>query len=253
MIDTRQLVDRLHTIESVAWISRVGSTNAVARRIMAECIENELALPQAILIAGEQLAGSGRNQRSWSSPRDKGIYATAMLMRPPEELPLLPLEIATAVAVYLREVFGVDARIKWPNDILVGGKKIAGILIEARIQESRAFLLIGIGINVIRHAHDAAAATSIDETARRDFRGIDDAVVRFVEHLDARLSHTRQRELILDEWRSLTVHKPGDPVSCVIGERTISGTWTGIDEQGRALLMKDQELVPVSAGDLILL
>ena len=97
MIDTRALAARLTTLESVAVIPRVASTNLVARRIVTECIENELSLPQAIIVAGEQFAGRGRNQRSWSSPRGKGIYATTMLMRPVADLGVLPLAIANIV------------------------------------------------------------------------------------------------------------------------------------------------------------
>src|SRR5256885_1508732 len=130
-LDTRALVDRLTVLESIALVPRLASTNLVARRIVNECIENELSLPQAMIIAGEQFAGRGRNARQWSSPAGKGIYATTLMMRPAAELPMVPLEIANIVASYLREVFAVDARIKWPNDVLVGGRKIAGILIEA--------------------------------------------------------------------------------------------------------------------------
>src|SRR2546421_13096629 len=103
---------------------RVSSTNVIARRIVNECIENELSLPQAMIIAGEQFAGRGRNQRSWSSPAGKGIYATTLITRPAAELQLVPLEMANIVATYLREVFAIDARVKWPNDVLVGGRKI---------------------------------------------------------------------------------------------------------------------------------
>ncbi len=253
VINTRHLVDRLTTIESVAWISRVASTNLVARRVMSECIENELLLPQAIIIAGEQTAGRGRNERSWSSPAGKGIYATTLLMRPPADLGLIPLEVASALVVYLRNAFGIEARIKWPNDILVGGKKIAGILIEARIQEERAFVLIGTGINVLRSVKENVPnVTSIEETAQRDFRGIDDAVIRFIEDVDARLSERRERAQILEEWRSLTLHQTGDAISCLVGDRTIEGTWGGIDEHGRALVRSENDLIAISAADLIL-
>src|ERR1700753_1068423 len=132
-LDTRQLVARLTTLESIALIPRVSSTNLIARRIVNECIENELSLPSAMIIAGEQFAGRGRNTRSWSSPAGKGIYATTLIARPLQELPLVPLAMANIVAGYLCEVFGLDARIKWPNDVFVQGRKIAGILIEARI------------------------------------------------------------------------------------------------------------------------
>src|SRR5436305_4202692 len=111
MIDTRAIVSRLAVIESLAFVPRVASTNLIARRIVAECIENELSLPQAMIIAGEQFAGRGRNQRSWSSPAGKGIYATTLITRPAAELPLVPLEMSDIVATYLREVFAIDARV----------------------------------------------------------------------------------------------------------------------------------------------
>ncbi|HSP17071.1 MAG TPA: biotin--[acetyl-CoA-carboxylase] ligase [Thermoanaerobaculia bacterium] len=252
MIDTRALAGRLHTLESVAIIARVSSTNLVARRILDECLDNELSLPQAIIVAGEQFAGRGRNERRWSSPAGKGIYATTLLTRPASELALVPLEMANAIATFLRERFDIAAGIKWPNDVLVNGKKIAGILIEARVQESRVHLLIGIGINVEpMEGDDRPNATSIRETAAGGFSGVEDATVAFIEHLDARLSRRVDRREVLDEWRRLTIHKEGDRISSVIGVRTISGTWRGIDDHGRALIRTDTEVIPVSAGDII--
>ena len=173
-LDTRRMVERLKTIESLAVVPRLASTNLVARRIVAECIENELSLPQAMIIAGEQFAGIGRNARSWSSPPDKGIYATTLLTRPVTELPLVPLAIANIVVTYLRDMFSIEARIKWPNDILVDGRKIAGILIEARVQDDRLFLIIGIGINVEPFRDESRPnAIAISEVSPRDFSTID--------------------------------------------------------------------------------
>lgn len=253
MINTRTIVPRLTTLESIAVIPRVASTNLVARRIVNECIENELSLPKAIIIAGEQFAGRGRNARQWSSPAGKGIYATTLLPVPAVDLALIPLEMANIVASYLREVFAIDARIKWPNDVLAGGRKIAGILIEARMNEERAFVLIGTGINIEPVKDDLRPnATSISELSPRDFRGIDVATDAFIEHLDQRLGRKLDRESVLDEWRGYSIHQPGDRIQCVVGERQIDGTWDGIDEHGRALLRSGSETIAVSAGDLIL-
>lgn len=252
-LDTRSLVDRLHTLESVALIPRVASTNLIARRIVAECIENELSLPQAIIIAGEQFAGVGRNDRKWSSPPGKGIYATTLLTVTPDELPVVPLQMANIVASCLRDAFGVDARIKWPNDILVGRQKIAGILIEARMNEGRVFLIIGTGVNVEPAEHeDRPNAISIRDVAADAFQGVADATARFILHLDKRLGERFDRSRVLSEWNGMTIHHSGDRVECVLGDRTVSGAWAGIDEHGRAMLRQNGETVAISAGDLIL-
>jgi BirA family biotin operon repressor/biotin-[acetyl-CoA-carboxylase] ligase len=252
-LDTREVVGRLRTIESLAVIPRVASTNLIARRIVTECIDNELSLPQAMIIAGEQFAGRGRNDRQWSSPAGKGIYATTLLSRPVSELPVVPLAIATIVASYLRETFAVDARIKWPNDVLVGGRKIAGILIEARVQEQRVFLLIGTGINVEPVADDDRPnAVAISEVSSRGFTGIETATRAFIEHMDEQLSKPFEHDRVLADWRAHSVHKPGDKIHCVIGEKTVSGTWVGIDEHGRARLNSASGQIAVSAGDLFL-
>jgi len=252
-LDTRAIVDRLTTLESIALIPRVASTNLVARRIVSECIENELSLPQAMIIAGEQFAGRGRNARQWSSPAGKGIYATTLLMRPASELSMVPLEIANIVATYLRETFAVDARIKWPNDILVGGRKIAGILIEARMRDDHVFLIVGTGVNVEPvSGDDRPNSVAIAEVSARDFRGIEAATEAFIEHVDARVGQPFDSERVLDEWRRLSVHADGDRVSCVLSDRTVSGAWAGIDEHGRAMLRDGEGTIAVSAGDLIL-
>lgn len=253
MISTHQVVSSLRTIESVALIPRVASTNLVARLVVNECIENELSLPQAIIIAREQFAGRGRNERTWSSPPGKGIYATILLTVPREALPLLPLEMANIVATFLGEAFGIEARIKWPNDILAGGRKIAGILIEARVQEDRVYTVVGTGINVEPATGDERPnAVSIREMTRRDFGDIDSAIVAFIEHVDQRLSQPLDHERVLEEWRRLSVHRTGDAITCVLADRTVSGTWNGIDDHGRALLRHGEETIAVSAGDLII-
>ena len=252
MIDTR-IVRNLKAIESVAVIPRVASTNLIARRIVTECIENELSLPQAVIIAGEQFAGRGRNDRRWSSPPGKGIYATALVTRPKSELTLVPMAMAAFIATYLRAEYGIDARIKWPNDVLVDRRKIAGILMEARIQDERVFLLIGMGINVEPVEDDARPnAVAMSEVAQRGYWDIEGATRTFVESLDTYLSHPFEPAKILGDWRELSVHKPGDAIHCVIGERTIDGTWMGIDDYGRAKLRTAEGEIAVSAGDLFL-
>lgn len=115
-------------------LRRTDSTNVRARALAAD------GAPHGTLVtAEEQTAGRGRQGRSWSAPRGQALLCSLVLRDPP---PLLPLLAALAVA----EVAGDGARIKWPNDVLVDGRKVAGILVEGRPQEGWAVL--GVGLNV---------------------------------------------------------------------------------------------------------
>ncbi|HEU4978841.1 MAG TPA: biotin--[acetyl-CoA-carboxylase] ligase, partial [Solirubrobacteraceae bacterium] len=110
------------------------STNDRARHLAAA------GAPHGTLVtAGEQSAGRGRQGRTWSAPAGHALLLSLVLRDPP---PLLPLLAAVAVA----EVAGAGARIKWPNDVLLDGRKVAGILAEGRPQQGWAVL--GIGLNV---------------------------------------------------------------------------------------------------------
>jgi BirA family biotin operon repressor/biotin-[acetyl-CoA-carboxylase] ligase len=227
------------------------STNTLARRIVTECAENDIRIPEAILVADEQREGRGRGDRTWYSPAGKGIYATALHALPPAEINILPLRIACMVATFLRETYAIDARIKWPNDILVDGKKIAGILIEARSQESSSFALIGVGINVFPGAGAPENAISIAQASRRDAIDLRSATIAFIEAVDRELGRHPSVVEVVEVWRKLTSHRPGDRVSCHIGPRIIEGAWQGIDDQGRALIRSGEETILVAAGDII--
>jgi BirA family transcriptional regulator, biotin operon repressor / biotin---[acetyl-CoA-carboxylase] ligase len=116
------------------------STNARARDLAAA------GAPHGTLVtADEQTAGRGRQGRTWSAPAGRALLCS-LVIRPP--CPLLPLAAGVAVAA----VAGDDAQVKWPNDVLLGGRKVAGILVEGRPQENWAVL--GIGLNVALSAED---------------------------------------------------------------------------------------------------
>src|SRR4030042_1586531 len=101
-----------------------------------------------VVIAGRQTAGKGRIGRTWLSP--EGSLAMSVILKPPlENLPQLVMIASLAVVRAIKNVAGLDTRIKWPNDILINGKKVCGILIENEAKGGRGnFAIIGIGINV---------------------------------------------------------------------------------------------------------
>lgn len=250
-VDVRALADRLERIESVALLASAESTNLLARRVLNECIENRLALPSAIIIALEQTAGLGRSGRSWYSPRGRGIWATTLHTRDARELPLLPLQVAVAIARFARDRYGVEARIKWPNDILVGTSKLAGVLIEARAQNGLALVLIGTGINVLPLGDDAPPDTSSIAEAAGGSVDLDGAIESFVEAIDRELFRPYEPATILAAWRELTVHRDGDRIAFALGTERIEGTWAGIDDLGRARIRVGDAVREISAGDLI--
>jgi BirA family transcriptional regulator, biotin operon repressor / biotin---[acetyl-CoA-carboxylase] ligase len=250
-IDLVALAERLTTIESIAWMPRVTSTNTLARMVARECVENEIQMPRAMIIAAEQTGGRGRGSRSWSSPAGKGIWATTLYTVPTGQLAYLPLRIATVVASFLREAFAVDAKIKWPNDILVGGKKIAGILIEGRNQDADAWVMIGVGINVLPSNALPDTAVSVADASKLDRIEVVDATIAFVEYFDRELGREPDPAEIIDAWRALASHRRGDRVSCTVGDKLVEGTWLDIDDDGRALIRKGEETIVVAAGDVI--
>ena len=123
-------------------LAETGSTNAVvAARARAD------EPPGLVVVAEQQNAGRGRLDRSWVSPPRAGL-TFSVLLRP--DLPAsrrawLPLWAGTAVALALAEQAGVDARLKWPNDVLVGGRKLCGLLAEVPVE---GMVVLGIGLNV---------------------------------------------------------------------------------------------------------
>jgi BirA family transcriptional regulator, biotin operon repressor / biotin---[acetyl-CoA-carboxylase] ligase len=119
------------------------STNDRARELA------QAGAPHGTLVtATEQTAGRGRQGRTWSAPAGRALLMSIVLRETPA---LLPLAAALAVA----DVAGSDARVKWPNDVLVDGRKVAGILAEARVQEGWA--VVGIGLNVALRLEDLPA------------------------------------------------------------------------------------------------
>jgi BirA family biotin operon repressor/biotin-[acetyl-CoA-carboxylase] ligase len=250
-IDVRELASRLSTIESVVQMSCATSTNTLVRRIADECLQNDIRIPEAIVVAGEQREGRGRGERTWHSPPGKGIYATALHALPAEEVGILPLRVACMVATFLREAYAIDARIKWPNDILVDGRKIAGILIEARLQEAGAYAIIGVGINVFPSDAAPVNAVALSQVSKRDTIDLRSATVAFIEQVDRELSRHPSVAEVVDRWRELTAYKEGDRVSCHVGATLVEGSWQGIDDSGRALIRSGGETIVIAAGDIV--
>ncbi|WJY28575.1 biotin--[acetyl-CoA-carboxylase] ligase [Sporosarcina trichiuri] len=137
---------------TIQYIASCPSTQLIAH----EAAQNEAA-DGTVIIADEQTAGKGRLSRPWSSAAGKGIWMSVIIRPdlPPQQAPQLTLVAAVAIVRAIEECTGVSPSIKWPNDILVNGKKLTGILTELQADPDRVkAIILGIGMNVNQTAED---------------------------------------------------------------------------------------------------
>lgn len=212
-------------------LRQIGSTNLLAQELA------QAGAPHGTLItAGEQIAGRGRQGRSWTAPPGTSLSCT-WLIRDPKPLLSLAAGVATA------EVCGEEAQIKWPNDILVAGRKVSGILVEGRPQAHWAVL--GIGVNVALGPDDFPA----ELRDRAGTLGLSPAAVELtLQRLRAALEHWLEQppEAVLQKVRARDALR-GNTVSWDGGR----GTAAGIDGEGRLLVELDSgDLAALGAGEV---
>ncbi len=190
------------------------STNDRARELA------RAGAPHGTLVtAGVQTAGRGRQGRSWTAAPDEALLMSVVLR---SWSSLLPLAVAVAVA----DAVGADARIKWPNDVQVGGRKVAGILVEGRPQEGWA--VAGIGVNVAV-AEIPAELDGIAASLGREPADVEPFLWALLAALEQRLGEADTA--ILGAWRRRDALL-GRPIRWTGGE----GTAAGIDGDGRLVV-----------------
>jgi len=209
-----------------------------------------------IILAESQGRGRGRFNREWFSPKYKGIYFS-LILRPkiaPNSTPILTLLAAVSISEAIKEVAGIEARIKWPNDILIHNKKLGGILTElnARMNITH-FVIIGIGLNVNNDKKSlVAGATSLKEQKKEEINRVEllQEILRRIE-INYILFQNRSFEAILDKWRRCNVTL-GKRVRIVLGENSFEGEALDIDNDGALLLRGDSGLVQkVTSADTV--
>ena len=209
----------------------------------------------AVVVAEAQTASRGRMGRRWVS--DEGNLYFSVLFRPePDALPLLSPLAGVAVARSIRQVSGLYPAIKWPNDIMIDGRKVAGILAESALSGSQVkHAVVGIGVNV---ALDVSADPEIAATAAslNDLSGVEvdrsELLRRILQHLDALYLDVRRGRSPIPEWRRW-LDTLGQRVTVTHHGTTDTGLAEDIDEHGNLLLRADSgELLTLTAGDITL-
>ncbi len=132
--------------KNIIYYQQLDSTNAEIARLA-----KQEAAHGTVVVADAQTAGKGRRGRGWESPAGENIYMS-ILLRPdcvPDRAPMLTLVMAYSVAKVIKQLGFTDLQIKWPNDLVLSGKKICGILTEMQLKESKIdYVVVGVGINV---------------------------------------------------------------------------------------------------------
>jgi BirA family biotin operon repressor/biotin-[acetyl-CoA-carboxylase] ligase len=211
----------------------------------------------SVYFADEQLAGRGRGDHSWHSVAGAGLYVS-VLLRPAisaSRLSLLPFAAGLAAAQAIQETAGLTVDLRWPNDLLIGPRKVGGILVEAKSgSKGLPYAVVGIGINVHQRAFPAdvsTPATSLDlETRRPNARQrLLVALLKSLQREALALLDPAAVQSIPQRVRQSSTWVHGRRVS-VHGPQACTGTTAGLDENGFLLVETADGLTTVQTGGL---
>ncbi len=211
----------------------------------------------SVYVADQQTAGRGRRGRAWESPAGENLYFS-LLLRPdfnPDKASMLTLVMAMAVAEAVRD-YGAGAYIKWPNDIVLNGKKLSGILTEMHLATYGAYsVIIGVGVNVKQKCF----APEIVETATGlckelnmeiDREELLDKILQSFEKFYQEFTLRGDLSLLQARYNDILINR-GKYVKVLDPKGEFTGIARGINEQGELLVEKeDGEIVTVYAGEV---
>ena len=237
--------------EHVHHFYKVGSTNTAAMSAAAE------GAPEgSVYLAEEQTAGRGRGAHMWQSPRSTGIYCSIIVRPalPPSEVLVLSLAAGLAVRAAIEQVDSrVSADLKWPNDVLIGGKKVCGILTEMNAEATRVrYIVVGVGINVNQASFaKELSATSLHLATGSEWSRVE-LVAALLKSLDreyrAMLNDPDARESILRRFTENSSWVRGKAVRIEENGAAFEGTTEGLDPRGFLHVRTAQGLQTVLSG-----
>ena len=256
----------------VVWYQDVASTNDLAAGLAEQG-----AREGCIVLANAQSAGRGRQGRTWASPAGAGLYVSIVLTPPVHAVPLLTIAAGVAVAEGIRSASGLEPCLKWPNDVHVGDRKVAGVLAEAsspstdsnpataagrrRARRERSqpvpgvrYVILGVGINVLPAAYPpeiAAQATSLEgELGRQVDRGL--LLAACLCTFARRYSELQRGEAsaVIDAWRTRAAPTLGRAVRWAAAGTAWEGIAEDIDETGALVVRTPAGLVRLISGEV---
>lgn len=214
---------------------KIGSTNTSAMAAAAG------GAPEgSVFLAEQQTAGRGRGSNAWHSPRSSGVYCSVVLRPalPPSDVLVLSLAAGLAVQSAIRQIdLQMNPDLKWPNDVLINGKKVCGILTEMNAEATRVrFIVVGIGINVNQASFPGALeAISLRQASGREWSRVE-LVAALLKSLDREYRELLQtrgaRESILRRFAENSSWVRGKDVTVTENGGSLQGVTDGLDERG---------------------
>lgn len=252
----------LAAVDDLLVVPSVDSTHRLARNLVDAFERETEELPALAVLALEQTAGRGRRGRHWVSARGKGVYATLVVAAAaPAELQRLPLAVGVGLCQALIDRTGEPFRLKWPNDLVIetgaGRKKVGGILIESwQPAESRAAALVGFGVNLGQGAEELPEGATSLALLGHDALELPVLVWSLLAGLARELERGvgEAEGALAARYRALSAHRPGDVLSCQVGEGRVDGVFLGFDDAGRLRLRVAEGAAGerlVAAGEVI--
>lgn len=233
-----------------AW-DELDSTQRLARRLLDRQLADDETPPPLVVVALSQTAGRGRRGRPWHSAPGLGVWATLVAAVDAEALPSVPLRAGLALAGALTPWLG-ELRLKWPNDLMSGDRKLGGLLVESvRRGEGATWVLIGFGVNV---GHDLEQLPQPTATSLRLAMATGQPPP--LPEVAGALALALSREIAspstdwLERYRRLSLHRAGDRIECDLDGERVAGELVGFDHEGSLMLGTDSGVRPIRSGDV---
>ncbi len=233
---------------TIVYLEKCSSTQDIA-----ELLARHNANEGVVVVAEEMTHGKGRIGRKWEASRG-GLWFT-VLLRPKHIVNLLILSLGASIAVChtINELYGITSWVGWPNEILVGNKKVAGVLIEGKMEaDIMHYVLVGIGINVNNSISESLAdkAVSLRELIGKNLPRMP-LFATVLSRLDTiyKLIEENKNDIIIKRWRNLSI-TIGNRIIAYTGTRKIIGKVVDIDENGALVVESNGKKIRVHNGHI---
>ena len=250
----RALLQTQYVGRAILWFRSLSSTQELAKELVNA--KGALRVGGYVIIADSQLSGTGRNGREWASPRG-GIWLSVILssMLHPSKCFSFSFGASLAVSEAITHCTGLESKLKWPNDVLIDGKKVSGVLVDASVNSSSIeYVILGIGVNV--NVNSAEVQRDIkcqtfpyQVTSLSDELGARCDKVRLIKNILQTLDkyylkiESDTDYPLLEQWKHRAIDITSKPVYVSHGTEGFTATVLGLEEDGSLVVVRDNNRI----------